>query len=681
VSADETLIRPTTFRPTRDDARKGAWLTEHRVHLVVAAVVLAVVWFIWFIFTAKSVQLTIDPPESSVTISGGFDLALRGIYILREGEYDLHATAPGYQPLDTPLTISGERNQAFKFALTPLPGRIDFATSPVSADVWIDGTRIGSTPLQDVEVAAGRHALSFRNSRYVPEDLVVDVQGKRVEQSFAATLKPNWANIALTSTPAGAVVFVDDQEVGVTPGTVEVVAGSHELRLKRAGFKTWRTRIDVIAHQDQTLPPVALEAADGLLQVVSSPPGASVTANGVYHGETPLEIALTPGKAYQVRVTRAGYEGARRNVQVRSGEEQSLRVELAPLVGKVLIHTKPADAEVFIDAKSIGTGNQTLTLPARPQSLEVRKPNYATYTTRFTPQPGLTQEINVNLLTVAEARLVSLQPRRTTAAGQEMVLFSPGRFSMGASRREPGRRANEVLRDVTLTRLFYLSTTEVTNAQFKQFATGHDSGLYEDQKLNADTQPAVKVTWQEAALYCNWLSERDHLPLFYKTEFGKVVGVDMRATGYRLPTEAEWEWAARTVDGSTAEKRFPWGDTFPPPDRSGNYADRSSANLVGRGVFGYNDNQIVTAPVKTFPADARGLYDIGGNVAEWVNDFYEIPNGEPQHDPMGPPTAEYHVIRGSSWMNGTITDLRLSFRDYGTDGRPDLGFRIARFAE
>jgi formylglycine-generating enzyme required for sulfatase activity len=98
-------------------------------------------------------------------------------------------------------------------------------------------------------------------------------------------------------------------------------------------------------------------------------------------------------------------------------------------------------------------------------------------------------------------------------------------------------------------------------------------------------------------------------------------------------------------------------------------------------VFGYNDNYIVSAPVKTFPADSRGIYDLAGNVAEWVHDYYEIPSAERITNPLGPESGEYHVIRGSSWMHGTITDLRLTFRDYGSDGRPDMGFRIARFAE
>ncbi len=84
--------------------------------------------------------------------------------------------------------------------------------------------------------------------------MTVTIKGKRAEQAFSATLMPNWATITTTSAPAGATVFIDEQEVGTTPANIEVVAGVHELRLKHPGFKTWRTRLEVVAAQDQTLP-------------------------------------------------------------------------------------------------------------------------------------------------------------------------------------------------------------------------------------------------------------------------------------------------------------------------------------------------------------------------------------------------------------------------------------------
>ena len=102
---------------------------------------------------------------------------------------------------------------------------------------------------------------------------------------------------------------------------------------------------------------------------------------------------------------------------------------------------------------------------------------------------------------------------------------------------------------------------------------------------------------------------------------------------------------------------------------------------MGRSIFGYNDNYITAAPVGTYKPNARGLYDLSGNVAEWIHDFYEIPEQTVQTNPMGPASGEYYVIRGASWKHGTITELRLSFRDYGIDGRDDVGFRVARNAE
>lgn len=252
---------------------------------------------------------------------------------------------------------------------------------------------------------------------------------------------------------------------------------------------------------------------------------------------------------------------------------------------------------------------------------------------------------------------------------------------MGASRREPGRRANEVLHPVSLTRMFYLQTTEVTNAEFRLFLASHSSGNIESKSLNREHQPVTQVSWQQAAQFCNWLSAKEGLAPFYQQDKGIVTGYKRAATGYRLPTEAEWAWAAR-VDGETVLK-FPWGDNFPPIEAVENYADKGSAHITGRILNSYTDGYVVSANVASFPPSKKGLYDMGGNVAEWVHNVYLIPaaNGETQVDPTGPQAGDNYVIRGASWAHSKIADLRLSYRDYGQAGRDDLGFRIARYAE
>jgi len=678
---DDGIIRPVAYRP-----QAGPDARSRRLNLLKAAAAAAAVLVMaafWFLFTASSVRLEFDPAEADAAVSGGLAIPVGDVWLLRPGAYDLTATAPGHEPLEASFTVNDQPNQVHRFELQRLPGLVTFETTPPGADAVIDGQIVGKTPLADLPIPAGALSVAFDMPRYQPMTVTADVEGMQRAQTISATLVPNWADVAVSSVPAGAEILVDDDPTGlVTPAVVEIIAGERELQLRAEGHKTHRQRLLVAAQETVNLPEVRLERADGVLRVQTSPAGAGITLNGQYQGESPLEIAVQSGVNYRVQAFSAGYDTAVGNVRLGPGDTRTITLSLGRLTGILVVQAEPESAELFVNGRLAGSANQSLQLPTGRQTIEVRAPGHAGYSTVVTPREGITQELKVRLLTLEDARMAALQPQVTSASGATLVLLRPGAFTMGSSRRQPGRRANETLREVDLNRMFYLGTREVTNAQFRKFAPGHDSGSFQDHTLNGDEQPVVNVTWEDAALYCNSLSAQEKLPPFYRTENGKVVGIDPAATGYRLPTEAEWEWAARQVgDVEVEELRFPWGANLPPPDRHGNYADRSVAHLVGRIIFGYNDNHIATAPVGTFAASAIGIHDLSGNVAEWVNDFHEIPAAEPVSNPLGPATGQYRVIRGSSWMHGTITELRLSFRDYGTGGRQDVGFRIARFAE
>ncbi|MGB5177428.1 MAG: SUMF1/EgtB/PvdO family nonheme iron enzyme, partial [Gammaproteobacteria bacterium] len=217
-----------------------------------------------------------------------------------------------------------------------------------------------------------------------------------------------------------------------------------------------------------------------------------------------------------------------------------------------------------------------------------------------------------------------MPPTRTTAAGQRLRLIKPGgSFRMGASRREAGRRANENPRLVQLQRPFYLSEKEVTNAGYRRFKSSHDSASAEGVSLNADTLPVVNVSWDDAARYCNWLSEQQGLPPAYHESGGKMLAVSPVNTGYRLPTEAEWAYAARQL-GRQDTARYPWAGQYPPTTVVGNYADASIADTLANTVPDYNDGYRVAAPVGSFAASPGGFYDLGGNVAEWSHDYYAV---------------------------------------------------------
>ncbi len=678
---ESDTIHPARYEPPENRPRRstlrfrtGAVLTSLALLFAVAAV--------WFLLTGRAVYFDTTPAGADIDISGGLQLKLADRYLLRPGEYRLRITAEGYHPLSGKLTVTDARNQQYSYTLSRLPGHLAVTTEPAGAGVYIDGERRGTTPVTVKDLPHGTYEVRLQADRYLPYEGELELPGLDQTRRLNVSLEPAWADVTVASEPAGAEVFVDDAAVGTTPLTAQILQGERRIRVKLEGYKAWQKTLQVRAGEPRTLTDIRLEPADAVVHIFTAPAGAGVTVNGRYLGTSPLEAAVEPDTDVNIRLFKQGYKRAARTLRLASGRERTLRIDLQPELAAVEVRVEPAGAQLFVDGQPRGEANQTLSLPAREHRIEIRHQGYQPYQTRLTPRPGIDQTIRVQLKTLREAKLEAMQPVIETAAGQRMKLLRPDtEFTMGASRREAGRRANETLRRVRLSRGFYLSVREVTNAEFRRFAAGHDSGEVDGKSLDKDNQPVVNVSWQQAARYCNWLSAKDDLTPFYREQEGAVTGVNPDADGYRLPTEAEWAWAARWQDGGSLLK-FPWGGEMPPPEKSGNYADESAANLIGRIINGYNDGHAVTAPTGSFPASDKGLYDIGGNVAEWVNDFYDIMvagSDTVRVDPLGPDRGDHHVIRGSSWAHGGITELRLSYRDYGTDGRDDVGFRIARF--
>lgn len=680
-------IVPIDFTPP-DPTRRSAGLRLRWPHVLIAGFLVVAGISGWFVLSARSVSVQVTPITASVEFLSGFQLQLGERTLMLPGEYPVLIRNAGYHDEQRTLTVGQEQAQNFPVVLRELPGIVSIAAEgaggPVSgALVLLNGEELGRTPLREQAVEPGDYELSIAAERYLPLTQTVRIPGRSEVTELSLTLAPAWGEISFTTTPPGAEILVDGQLLGTTPYTAEILEGEHELILKLPAHKAWQGALAVTAGEDRQLDPVVLERADGLVFIRSQPSGANVTINGEFSGQTPLEVALPPGRPHEVTLFRSGFNAASRTLETRPDEEQDVTITLVPITSSVRIVAEPAEAQVYVDGVLRGPANQTLELLAASQVIEIRREGFVPYTGAFTSRPGLEQELRVTLKSLEEARLEAIRPVITTAAGQTLTLLYPGQFSMGASRREPGRRANEDLREVRLERAFYLSPHEVSNQQFRQFRADHSSGTLQGQTIDLDNQPVVQVTWQDAALYCNWLSEQEGLPLFYQVEGDQVTGFNPEATGYRLPSEAEWEWAART-DGNGNTLRFPWGEQMPPPERAGNFADVSVRSFMGAYLAGYDDGFLGTAPVGQFPVNGRGMYDMAGNVSEWVHDFYGTMltlGSAVEVDPLGPTSGAYHTIKGSSWAHSSVTEIRLSYRDFGDTARNDLGFRIARYLE
>ncbi|TNE76430.1 MAG: PEGA domain-containing protein [Gammaproteobacteria bacterium] len=681
---DQDHIQPLDFTPLEQQTH-SARLRLKPLAVIISLALLASALILAFLLSARSVVIQVAPQTAQLSIDGGFSFALADHYLIRPGDYLLSAEAEGYQPLRQAFRVGPEDHQLLQLSMQKLPGHLALTTVPAQAEVIVDGNAAGTTPLTLSDLPPGTHTLQIEAPRYLPKTSEVVIEGLGKTESLDVELDPAWGQVQLSSTPAGAEVSIGGEVRGTTPLTSELLASGEAVSVVLKGFKPWQQSLRVGIGETLVVPDIQLQPADGTLQLSSTPSGAKVTVNGQYRGTTPLEVELQPDQSHQLALFYNGYQTARRSLTLAAGEQQDIEISLKANLGEVRVLATPDDAVVWIDGVQRGTQGQTFKLSARPHRIELRKPGYASITRTVTPQPGLDQVVRVNLLTEQQARWASVPETITSAAGQTLLLFRPNdSFTMGAPRRESGRRANEVRREVELTRPFYLASHEVTNRQFKQFARQHSSSHAGGITLDQPNQPVVRVSWEQAARYCNWLSEKDNLTPFYVEKNGKVKDINAAANGYRLPTEAEWAWAARAVNGG--EKRFAWGQQFPPADNAGNFADTSASasRLVAEIIKGYHDGFSVSAPVGSFRPNHRQLYDLEGNVAEWVNDYYGIELGlraGPEKDPTGPEKGELRVIRGASWRHGNITELRLSYRDYGLEARDDLGFRVARYVE
>ena len=672
--------RPRVIAPVRPPAMRRA---GGRGLVLAAAAVIGLV--LLYLFTATPVQVSSTPAADldGVDFAGtALDFGIGGRYLVPPGNYELRVEADGYAPASQMVTVGSLSGQRIVVALQRLPGRVAFDTGGVAASLAVDGRTIGNVP-GEYELPAGTRELAVTAPHFVEQRLRFQVTGGGERQALKLTLKPNFARVSVASVPSGATVWADDRELGTTPLETELDAGRYTLAIVHPEFRRFESPLTVVAGQPVNIGPVELGMPDGRLVVTSRPAGADVSIGGRYRGRTPVTVSVPPGMPQDVLLTLAGHAPASQTISVESRAERRLAVDLRAILGEVRIKGEPADAILFVDGASRGPANQTLSLPAAPHVIEVRKSGLEPYRATVTPQEGRTQVIEFALKTAGEARVAGMAAQQATSLGQALVLVRGGRYTMGSPRREPGRRSNETERQVELRRPFYISRFQVTNREFREFRAQHLSGIFKDESLDLERQPVVRVTWQDAAAFCNWLSERDKLPPAYVRRQDRLELAEPVTTGYRLPTEAEWEFAAR-FDGSRASRKYPWGDGLPVPPKAGNWGDAAAIYLTPVTITGYDDGYRVSAPVGSFASNPLGLHDMGGNVLEWTADRYSIYVVGPDFesvDPLGPKTGDNYVVRGAGWLTGKVPELRLAVRDSANSPRPDLGFRIARYAE
>jgi len=486
--------------------------------------------------------------------------------------------------------------------------------------------------------------------------------------------------LSIESNIIGAEIYIDGQLFGETPFRGNITSGNHDLELRFEGYQSFNRRINAPPEEELIITDINLELALFEIEINSDPEMASIIINDSYVGVTPITLSVRSGENLDIEANKLGYLPTSEILENVNGS-LLLDLTLDPDLASIVITGNPEGAEVILDGQSIGNLPISMEVLALPHTLRIQAEGYIPREERIELQSNASYSYNFNLELLNPLTGDGYAQTLRTFQDQELRLVLPKIFEMGSSRREQGRRSNEILREVEISKPFYIGIREVTNAEYREFRPEYNSGSFGGATLNNPNQPVVGLTWNEVAEYLNWLSIQDQLQPVYEMIAGQYRPMIPLRNGYRLPTEAEWERVAKFNNSDSEEQQlFPWGNDLLASDRIANVADISTARVFQNIFNNYSDGYITSSEVDALPQDGWGIFGMGGNVSEWVQDVYSVPvtTETLEIDPVGPLDGSFHVYKGGNWRSGTLSELRASFRGFSESSHDYLGFRIAK---
>ncbi len=537
------------------------------------------------------------------------------------------------------------------------------------------------------------------------------------------------ASVSLTSEPAGAIVYADTTELGTTPlEAAKLLPGRYVLRVEHPHFEPFREPI-VLARGDQLRRSLELEPAYGTLELVTNPRGAAIRLNGELLDEvTPATLPHSVAGRYDVELFIEGRKPVRESLDLQRGQTAALNVDLNPLpMAELSLDLQPQDASVEFIGQNLayaagmrlplstyrvrvsrpGFKPQEQTLALRrganrfavelerefgelrvtviPESARVtveahgetrryeRPVSLATGTVRITAsKPGFRSRSNTLRLEPQGAELVleleryEVTPGRvftdslsSCGRGPELVVLAAATFRMG-DREGLGAADEQPAHEVALYAPFAIGVREVSRAEWAaQFspcgktpqAIGPGSTGPSDPQL-----PQTDVSYDAIKTYLAWLSAKS-------------------GERYRLPSEAEWEYAAR----AGAAGRYGVADNAGELCAYANVADAALRKVYSAWeTLPCNDGQVRLAPTGSFAPNAFGLFDVIGNASEWMADcWHPSYAGAPADGRAWGKRCSAWVARGGSW-DTVASNLRVSFRTRVSEEGKELGFRVVR---
>ncbi len=510
-------------------------------------------------------------------------------------------------------------------SLRPNFGYINISTSPEQgAKVFVDDDYIGESPITTDKLASGTHTVRVMKDMYKMKEQPFTVSDGQTTNA-TINMDANFVNVTL-DTDSDADIYVDEEYKGKGRWTGRLSDGLHNFEARKANHRTTKKSLDLVLGENVTVTLDNPQAINGSLDVNSSPMSAEIYIDGKHYGQTPNFINDVLIGTHELKLEKSGCATLTKTITIKENETLTINEKLQ--TGKeITIYTDQSGDKIYVDGNYVGTSPITSNLTYGSHNIKAERNGKEVSKTISVSQSG--GENNVKLA------FFGTQTITVNGVSFTMVAVEGGTFKMGATS-EQGNDADsdeKPVHSVTLSD-YYIGETEVTQELWEAVMGSNPSYFKGSQK------PVEQVSWNDCKEFI--------------TKLNKLTGKN-----FRLPAEAEWEYAAR---GGNKSKGYKY----------------SGSNTIGNVAWYTDNSSSKTHDVKTKTPNELGIYDMSGNVYEWCEDWYGNYSSGSQTNPTGPSTGSYRVLRGGSWR-GSAKGCRVSYRNNSNPGYRDdsSGFRLA----
>lgn len=589
----------------------------------------------------------VEPPTGELMVSSrppGADILLNGekkgatpltIEGLQAGRYTLSIRKKDFAVWEEPVEIEALKLSEISVDLKTTYGSIAIESQPEGAEVFVGGRKAGETPLTIDRAETGARQIEVRKEGYTSWKQGIKVAaGEKVK--LIADLKTARGNLNVSSQPPDADVFVDGKKQGATPLVFSVLPGMREVEIRKDGYVAWRKNVNVAAGGEIDLA-AQLKTATGGLNVSSKPTKAEVYIDGKPRGQTPLVLSNISAGQVKIVVKKNCYREEGKTISIREGRTEKVRFSLKSECGELSVKSVPEGAGWYLDDQYQGVTPETVQdVKEGDHIVRITKEKYIDWVGKIHIRPGQRLPVTANL---DKALPNPGDTYRDPATGMDFVWVHQGCYLMGSEADEVGRDSDEGPRHEVCVEGFWMGKYEVTQAQW-----GRVMGANPSFFNKGGSYPVDSVSWKEVQGFIQKLNA-------------------MSAPGirYRLPSEAEWEYACR----------------------SGGKDDIYSGGIRDRALAWHKGNsKRTTHPVGEKAPNRIGLYDMSGNLYEWVEDAY-LEDAYKQHRQQNPVVdaggSASRVIRGGSWKQGD-EECRCAGRNNSAmdSSNYEMGFRLVR---